>query len=1072
MTKSREELINLLKSNIDSFNLYRKETNHEKIDLSGSDLEGTNLCRADLENCNLKDTLMGFAYLHSANLKNCDFTDLTIGRADMTESDLSGSILNGADLANSILYGANMTGIQARNTMFQGAKLREINLSNADLTNANLADLDLNGVNFENTILNGAEFTASNLSSAINLNKAKFDSNTCWPEASKLPEGFDPTQIAGEEPEEVEFIEEDFNTFNTDIGPGIETEQEYEFLDTPQQSQEEAIPEAPAETELRSLFDRPEEPEDLPPTPEQPETDEYADFDEPPSFEQFTADQFQDYPAEEAPASEEIPEQIEPGLAAMPMEEYEEEAPEEVESEDDPFLSSLSDSFESMSQSVSNGERKLGGIQEQDFPLGLNGSSFEPAADLQAPETPQAPEATMPTPVALQAGTAPQPDVLPAAAMNTEQMQTIMDSLNVITEKLGSIEKEQQEQKEVINELKQTVATQASATETKPQTASLHEETKTTIERLESKVDILAQTDPIDQIDSIIGDLEESLKTDQENIEERLSEIIETIEKVTTAAQESTPLEKESIDLDTTELTANIHQMLANLESNIREDQDKADKKIDDLSTIVESLSVAIENSPADVIKESSIKLESFKEESLQKLDALKEALTEDSTQKLNILKETIQEDSTQKLNTLKETIQEESTQKTENIQKYLTQVDQGVEAVRDNVVNINNTLGALVELSQDENAESQIYEAFYDFEFRLQLELEKNQNRLSDLEKLLETTNTSIEKVSDKSEQLEILGELAELPKMLETFRNQIFNEIQQTEQRTDRIKEMVDDMIIQLESVFNMQLENFERSIGMEISNLSDKMEEFADIKDKIDEFISSSADETTALDPEINEKINSIDENITSIFEHIATTHSDLTDTKNQLTNNYQQIAAISQQVGKGNELILTSTEHISHTKEYLASTNNNISAINDKLISMDEVLSGLKVSIADQKTSSSSEEVQAVIEHLMVQINEYSGTSKNFNQEISNKVTSLENNLQNTLGEMDQKIIKINSMIRNVYKALDSITDLITDISKPAPTSRATTSQERPIKKGLLSKPKAKEPIQTPTGSSSN
>ena len=39
-------------------------------------------------------------------------------------------------------------------------------------------------------------------------------------------------------------------------------------------------------------------------------------------------------------------------------------------------------------------------------------------------------------------------------------------------------------------------------------------------------------------------------------------------------------------------------------------------------------------------------------------------------------------------------------------------------------------------------------------------------------------------------------------------------------------RIREVVDEMVIQLESVFNMQIENLRNSIGSEISNINKKL------------------------------------------------------------------------------------------------------------------------------------------------------------------------------------------------------------------------------------------------------
>jgi len=72
--KNKQELIELLKSDVRAFNEYREETDWEWIDLGecnffGANLEGANLQWVDLTNTNME----------SANLKkvNFSFSDLT-----------------------------------------------------------------------------------------------------------------------------------------------------------------------------------------------------------------------------------------------------------------------------------------------------------------------------------------------------------------------------------------------------------------------------------------------------------------------------------------------------------------------------------------------------------------------------------------------------------------------------------------------------------------------------------------------------------------------------------------------------------------------------------------------------------------------------------------------------------------------------------------------------------------------------------------------------------------------------------------------------------------------------------
>ena len=310
------------------------------------------------------------------------------------------------------------------------------------------------------------------------------------------------------------------------------------------------------------------------------------------------------------------------------------------------------------------------------------------------------------------------------------------------------------------------------------------------------------------------------------------------------------------------------------------------------------------------------------------------------------------------------------------------------INGINDTVNNINNTVGTLIELNQDENATSQIYEAFYDFEFRLQLELEKNHNRLANLENLFEKTSESLKNLNEKSihlEELDKLGKLTNIPKMLETFRNQLFTEIQQTEQRTNRIKEVIDDMVIQLESVFNMKMEQLQDSIGIEIS----------DINDKVDSLIESNQNN---LNPELNQKINSILEIETKTSESVYTLGKQIQESNNILKD----------QVQESNSML----------KDQLGKEFNRLDS---------------KIEQA-KKESKIDDELRGIFEHLLLQVGQQAEDSQTNQEKLTKKVEDFEMDLQMTLKDMDRRINKINSMIRNVYKALDSITDLITENSR--------------------------------------
>lgn len=986
MAKSKDELVRILKSNIKAFNKYRDDTKNELLDLSEADLTGTNLCRVNLENVILKEAELNFAYLHSANLKNSDLSDLTVGRADMTETNLSGSKMHSTDLTNTILYGADLSNIKGAHLILEGAKVREVNFSGADLTNANLSNVDLNGVNFEKANLTGTDFTGSNLSNSLHLNTTKFDSTTIWPDSQRLPDNFNPKDSDEDGMHDFQnIVFEEESGFNTDFGPGVSSDTpDYEFLDGPLAPKEEE-PMTDTTTEFSSPFDTKED-------------DTISDeFEELPNFEQFTFEDAPNFEFEEE--AETKIQQEEPGLAVQEIsmaEEFIQEPGLAIEEpgfdgfegigeldelgEDEAFSSSFTDSFASLSAEKTE-TPKLGSIADQNFPIRSLEDPIQPEPS-PAREKALEPPAQKPVPIPAPIKD-PTPPVKPQpapvkqevhAAINTEQMDTLMAVLNNITNKLDNIEKEQGQQKEAIKELKKAQQEQkvfAPSSDLKPeviatQIEDLSSSTKNLFSRMESKIDIIVQTDPLDQMDSLLGELADSIQEEQEKLEttleNKIGEISSSIDSIISLidTEESTTQK----DIDFTELINNTHQMLLNLESNIKEDQEKADQKIEDLATIIDGMSIVLENLPSD----TNEKLTIFASETNEKIDLIS-AILESSDEKTSVLSNHIDSVSS----------------KTNNIHSAIADLN-------DTVNNVNNTVGTIIELSQlnqEDNEESQIYEAFYDFEFRLQLELEKNQNKLTNLETIFIKTNENIEKISQHSAKFNdfSLEKLDNIPQLLNTIKDELATEIEQTEQHTTALKNTIDDMIIQLESVFSTQLEGLQRYVGKELSDINHKLDHIIqEDKPKIDIELNNKVDALLKIDSQTQINLNNLGINIESIL------------------NSNNQLGAI------------------------ISTINNKIGSLNHELIAIDNKVE------ASRQDSKIDDETRAVFEHVLLQINESGSTHKKSNEVLTKKVEDMELDLQMTLKDMDRRINKINSMIRNVYKALDSITDLITENSR--------------------------------------
>ena len=94
-----------------------------KVDLSGSDLRGSNL-----SNCNLR----------GSNLSNCNLSGSDLRGSNLSRSDLRGSNLSNCNLSGSDLRGSNLSRSDLR-----GSDLRGSNLSRSDLRGSNLSGSDL-----------------------------------------------------------------------------------------------------------------------------------------------------------------------------------------------------------------------------------------------------------------------------------------------------------------------------------------------------------------------------------------------------------------------------------------------------------------------------------------------------------------------------------------------------------------------------------------------------------------------------------------------------------------------------------------------------------------------------------------------------------------------------------------------------------------------------------------------------------------------------------------------------------------------------------------------------------------
>ena len=150
---SKEELVNLLNNDIESFNaeLKGKVSDLTEVDFSGVTLEGAVFDNVDLTSSSFSDS-----NLTEVKFLGCDLTSVDFNRANLVECSFGESVLNGTD--------------------FSYAKVDYCNFADADLAGA---------------IMREADFTNSDFTACENLNASRFDDTTIWPDNEYLPEDFD-----------------------------------------------------------------------------------------------------------------------------------------------------------------------------------------------------------------------------------------------------------------------------------------------------------------------------------------------------------------------------------------------------------------------------------------------------------------------------------------------------------------------------------------------------------------------------------------------------------------------------------------------------------------------------------------------------------------------------------------------------------------------------------------------------------------------------------------------------------------------------------------------------------------
>ncbi len=124
-----EFLVSLLKQGVGTWNNWRQnERQRCSLDLSGADLNGAYLRRADLSGVDLSEANLSLANLRQADLRRADLSEANLNVANLSKANLSGANLRRADLGwanlqEARLKGTNFERANVAYTIFGGADL-------------------------------------------------------------------------------------------------------------------------------------------------------------------------------------------------------------------------------------------------------------------------------------------------------------------------------------------------------------------------------------------------------------------------------------------------------------------------------------------------------------------------------------------------------------------------------------------------------------------------------------------------------------------------------------------------------------------------------------------------------------------------------------------------------------------------------------------------------------------------------------------------------------------------------------------------------------------------------------
>jgi uncharacterized protein YjbI with pentapeptide repeats len=173
---TREQAIDLLRSDVARWNQLREQYPNWTPDLRWAFLEGSALVEANLERATLFDAKLAGADLSAANLNwaqlgSAHLWQATLSKASLFQADLSKALVNQANLKEVDMREAHLWHTNLTESDLSGATLTSSRFIDAELNRAKLARADLRWANMSGAKLAGAQLDEAQLSEA-NLNSA------------------------------------------------------------------------------------------------------------------------------------------------------------------------------------------------------------------------------------------------------------------------------------------------------------------------------------------------------------------------------------------------------------------------------------------------------------------------------------------------------------------------------------------------------------------------------------------------------------------------------------------------------------------------------------------------------------------------------------------------------------------------------------------------------------------------------------------------------------------------------------------------------------------------------------